>query len=94
MRQDPWAGWACDGDVHWTPTLVRDWWQERDHLRQWIIAKHDIWADAASPDEREAANGLMDYLAYIDTELANDLRAYMYFLDGSAPANKELLPQL
>ncbi|MFF4321222.1 hypothetical protein [Streptomyces sp. NPDC001568] len=25
VAQDPMAGYACDGDDHWTPELVRDW---------------------------------------------------------------------
>ncbi|GHE67627.1 hypothetical protein GCM10017778_60830 [Streptomyces vinaceus] len=27
--QDPMAGFECDGDAHWTPELVRDWWRDR-----------------------------------------------------------------
>ncbi|MGI5243772.1 hypothetical protein [Dactylosporangium sp. CA-139066] len=36
MRDDPWSGWARDGDEHWTPALVRGWWRDRPRLREWI----------------------------------------------------------
>ncbi|MGW0899935.1 hypothetical protein ACWD0G_23655, partial [Streptomyces goshikiensis] len=26
---DPYAGYACDGDDHWTPQSVRAWWADR-----------------------------------------------------------------
>lgn len=38
-QEDPWAGWACDGDTHWTPDLVREWWRDRGRLRDWITTK-------------------------------------------------------
>jgi hypothetical protein len=95
MRQDPWAGWACDGDSHWTPALVREWWRNRARLRQWITAKHQVWSRSARADEQEAAVGLTDYLAYLDNELSAHLRAYIYFLDhGRSPTACDRLPAL
>lgn len=41
VAQDPMAGYACDGDDHWTPELIRDWWRERGRVRggprPWIV---------------------------------------------------------
>ncbi|WP_426503540.1 hypothetical protein ACPPVO_38780 [Dactylosporangium sp. McL0621] len=59
-QEDPWAGWACDGDAHWTPVLVRQWWRDRPRLREWITTKHRRWSDADRADEREAARSLAD----------------------------------
>jgi hypothetical protein len=95
MEQDPWAGWACDGDSRWTPTLVREWWRDRERLRHWILAKHRVWSESLRPEEREAATGLADYLTYIDGELADHLRIYLYFLDHAhSPAAGDRLPAL
>ncbi|WP_376808175.1 hypothetical protein [Catellatospora aurea] len=95
MQEDPWAGWACDGDAWWTPSLVRQWWRERGRLRDWITAKYREWSASDRADEREAANGLTDYVAYLDGDLASHLQAYMYFLDnGAGPALGDRLPAL
>jgi len=95
MSLDPYAGWACGGDTNWTPDLVREWWRDRPRLRQWITQKRQTWADSERDDEREAAEGLSDYLAYLDGELPDHLRVYMYFLDHRrSPTSKDLLPQL
>jgi hypothetical protein len=34
--QDPFSGYAWDGDDHWTVDLVRQWWAERGRVRDWI----------------------------------------------------------
>jgi hypothetical protein len=110
MAEDPWAGWACDGDARWTPDLVRAWWRDRTRLREWITAKHRQWSvsdravegEAASGlsldrviGEGEAAVGLLDYLAYLDGDLAAHLQAYIYFLDnGVSPTTDDRLPTL
>jgi hypothetical protein len=95
MRQDPWAGWARDGDSRWTADLVREWWQNRSLVREWIAETHNVWVGSDRDDEREAATGLMDYLAYLDNGLAADLRAYIHFLDhGCAPTANDPLPTL
>ncbi|WP_238010568.1 hypothetical protein KZZ52_35180 [Dactylosporangium sp. AC04546] len=96
MRDDPWSGWARDGDTYWTPALVRAWWHDRARLREWIERKHREWTSGGHSDNApEAAAGLNDYLHYIDTGLAHDLRCYIAFLEtGHAPAAGEPLPAL
>jgi hypothetical protein len=95
MQEDPFGGWACDGDTHWTPDLVRSWWRDRERLREWITAKHRRWSISDREQERDAADGLTDYLAYLDGDLAADLRAYVYFLDnGASPTAADRLPSL
>lgn len=95
MQEDPWAGWACDGDAHWTPDLVRQWWRDRGRLRDWLTSKHHLWSVSDRADVREAATGLTDYLAYLDGALAADLQAYVYFLDnGTGLVPDARLPEL
>jgi hypothetical protein len=95
MQEDPCSGWACDGDANWTPALVRQWWHERGRLRDWITTKYRRWYVSDRAAEREAATGLADYLAYLDGDLPNHLRAYIYFLDtGVSPNSDDRLPPL
>ncbi|WP_433060997.1 hypothetical protein [Dactylosporangium sp. CS-033363] len=95
MRYDPWSGWACDGDEHWTPDLVRAWWRDRRRVRDWILCMQLEWGAEGEPFEEHEAAGLVDYLAYLDGGLATDLRVYLHFLDhGRGPAPGEPLPPL
>src|SRR5204863_8720638 len=34
--QDPFGGYGYDGDDHWTPDGVRDWWRGRGRVREWL----------------------------------------------------------
>jgi hypothetical protein len=86
-QQDPWAGWACDGDQHWTVDSVREWWRNRLRLKEWI--------DHANAQEDEVLDGLRDYRGYIDGPLEVDLRRYCYWLtDRRSPAEDQALPDL
>jgi hypothetical protein len=94
-QEDPCAGWACDGDTHWTPSLVREWWCDRGRVREWITTKQRRWNVSDRADEREAATGLADYFAYLDGDLADHLQVYCYFLDNHVrPATGDRLPSL
>lgn len=84
VQADPVAGWACDGDDHWTPALVRQWWRDRSRLRDWITAELGRCSVSDRADEREVATGLADYLAYLDGDLEGHLWAYCEFLDHRA----------
>lgn len=37
-RSDPFSGYADDGDDHWTPSLVRAWWADRDSRQPMVDA--------------------------------------------------------
>uniref|UniRef100_A0AAU2JNC7 Ferredoxin n=1 Tax=Streptomyces sp. NBC_00049 TaxID=2903617 RepID=A0AAU2JNC7_9ACTN len=93
--QDPMGGHACDGDDRWTPELVRDWWRERDRVREWAVALDRTWSVSEREDEREAAGGARAYVAHIDDGLAAYLRGYLFRLaEGRPPAPGENLPGL
>jgi hypothetical protein len=95
MSDDPTNGWARDGDAHWTPALIREWWHDRARVQEWLTGRLATWADSDDPQYREAAEGLRDYRAYLDRELAGHLQAYAYFLDnGTAPSPADRLPAL
>ncbi|MFD8499428.1 hypothetical protein [Amycolatopsis sp. NPDC059657] len=92
---DPFNGYAMDGDEHWTPESVQDWWGERARLREWTVKTATEWAAGERADEAEAAQGLRDFLCYQDTELETDLRGYVFWLsERRVPGDGESLPTL
>ncbi|MEV6951357.1 hypothetical protein [Streptomyces sp. NPDC051183] len=93
--QDPMVGYACDGDDHWTPELVRAWWRDRGRVREWAVALDRTWSASAEAQEREAAAGARDYVAHIDGGLEDHLRGYLFRLSEGRPAAPgESLPGL
>ncbi|MEU3775223.1 ferredoxin [Streptomyces sp. NPDC032472] len=92
---DPFAGYGADGELHWTPELVRDWWRERGRVREWAVGVARTWSGSASPYEREAALGAREYIAHIDSGLGDCLRGYVFWLAEGRPAGPgEVLPRL
>ncbi|MGW0363126.1 ferredoxin [Streptomyces sp. NPDC002990] len=93
--QDPMVGYQCNGDAHWTPELVRQWWSEHGRVREWAVALDRKWSVSEREDEREAASGARDYVAHIDGGLADYLRGYLFWLGEGRPARSgEALPPL
>lgn len=35
---EPFKGYGGDGDDHWSPSAVRDWWRDRARVREWAMA--------------------------------------------------------
>ncbi|MGW0394646.1 ferredoxin [Streptomyces sp. NPDC003042] len=92
---DPYAGYACDGDDHWTPESVRAWWADRGRLVYWIDQAAARWSTSERADEREIVDGLNSYKRYIEGELAIHLKAYIFWLDQRrTPLDGEALPAL
>lgn len=84
--QDPYGGYACDGDAHRTPELVRDWWRERGAVREWAVRLDRVWSVSRRPEEREAACAARAYVAHIDGDLADHLRGCRFRLrEGRGP---------
>jgi hypothetical protein len=91
---DPLQGYAYDGDDHWTPEAVRAWWHGRQHVVEGLTATLEL-LDTEHELEHDAAQGLRDYLAYLENGLENDLRAYVFRLEtGRYPLPGEQLPEL
>lgn len=90
------SGYGHDGDRHWTPDLVRDWWRERGRVRAWAYsAGWGAWVSSDRAEERSAAAAARRYAAYIDRELGAWLRGYAFRpAEGRAPARGERLPDL
>ncbi|GAA3250626.1 ferredoxin [Streptomyces lavendulae] len=97
---ETYSGYGRDGDEHWTPEAVRDWWRDRGRVREWAVAAAAEWAayDADPrffPHYHEAALGHRDFVAHIDDGLEAYLRGYLFWLEQRrAPRTGEALPWL
>jgi hypothetical protein len=92
---DPLAGWAYDGDDHWTPALVREWWRDRRRLAEWMRRDLRTWMASDEPEQKDAAHGIAEYAAYLEDGLEDYLRNYVFWLsERRAPAANQRLPVL
>ncbi|WP_051782165.1 MULTISPECIES: hypothetical protein [unclassified Streptomyces] len=93
---DPFGAYGGDGDSHWTPELVKAWWQERDRAREWAArVGYGDWATSQRDAWRDTAAGARAYLAHLDQGLGPYLRNYTFWLTEGRPADPgERLPEL
>ncbi|GAB2509647.1 hypothetical protein GCM10027167_09100 [Nocardia heshunensis] len=93
---DPFAGYACDGDSRWTPAAVRAWWSCRDKLEEHLAELlAEYTKEGADLQNADAAEGVREFLAYLAADLEDDLRAYVFRLEnGRYPLADDPLPNL
>jgi hypothetical protein len=92
---DPYSGYACGGNEHWTTETVRAWWSDRGRVQEWIGQAIAHWSSSQRQDERKVIHGLRDYAQYIAGDLRQHLREYTFWLDrGRTPLTNEYLPEL
>jgi len=86
------SGYGCDGDSHWTPAAIRQWWRDRGRITEYLSA-HD-WDDVDWV-RQDLADAVRDYESYLAEGLAADLRIYLFRLEGGrSPSPGERLPAL
>ncbi|MFE9630454.1 ferredoxin [Streptomyces sp. NPDC006463] len=94
--EEAYAGYGRDGDLHWTPESVREWWRDRGRVREWAFSLG--WGDWVTSDReelRDAAAGARAYVAYIDDGIGAYLRDYLFWLVERRPSRPgESLPVL
>jgi hypothetical protein len=93
---DPFMGYACDGDEHWTADQVRIWWHQREG-HQPAIDK--LVSEVARPGFPAATDYeltiVRQYLDYRQSTMEGDLRRYIFFLEvGAYLGTEDELPQL
>ena len=79
--QDPFEGYGCDGDDHWTPELVQEWWDGREQIDE-RLAKGSFPTDECHAEALLEARD--EYRRYIAEGLYDDLRRYAEWLSGRA----------
>ena len=88
------SGYAADGDDHWTPNGVRDWWRERRHVLEWISRANDRIRDGHA-EGGEMLFGLAAYAQYFANGLETYLRCYSFWLDNRrSPRPNDRLPHI
>ncbi|WP_194904348.1 hypothetical protein [Catenulispora rubra] len=94
-QEDPFAGYASNGDEHWSPDAVRSWWQNRDRVVDSLFASLNRLDTEDDNESGDAAQGLRQFLSYLETGLEADLRAYIFRLEtGRYPTPDQRLPKL
>lgn len=90
------SAYGCDGDDHWTPETVREWWRDRARITAYPAARRPVReADDERSGQGTAAAAAEAYAAYLDGELAAHLRACLFWLDERrSPTAADRLPQL
>lgn len=93
---EPFGGYGGDGDLHWTPELVRDWWRDRGRVREWAMGVGwGPWVTSERELFRDTAAGARGYVTHIDHGLGDYLRGYLFWLQERRPAAPgESLPRL
>ncbi len=92
---DPFLGYGCDGDAHWTPRAVREWWRDRGRIVQYLSDGMSEWDDSDARAGQGVAAAVQDYESYMTGSLATDLRIYLYWLEeGRSPGHGDRLPEL
>ncbi|GHI89261.1 hypothetical protein [Streptomyces xanthophaeus] len=87
--------YACDGDLRWTPSAVRQWWAERARVAGHLVGALEEFGRGRDRCEDDAVAGVLDFRAYLAGGLAADLRAYLFRLEeGRYPEAGERLPEL
>jgi hypothetical protein len=94
---DPFTGYACDGNEHWTAALIREWWSRRHDLLTWIAEQlrgKDLQTHSDLVEQNQE-RGLRDFEEYVQSGLQNYLRAYVFFLEkGRKPQHRDYLPEI
>ncbi|QFG24622.1 ferredoxin [Actinomadura sp. WMMB 499] len=93
--EEVFAGYGRDGDEHWTPAAVREWWRNRGRIREYLADHQHVWEEDDAKSGQGTAAAARNYAAYIDGELAAHLRVYLFFLEERrSPAPGDRLPLL
>jgi hypothetical protein len=93
-QHDPFRAYAADGDQHWSPNLIREWWQQRHEIAALIASWRS--EDLQLGDHVYPFEAALDrWMEYLDTEAEQYLRIYAFFLEaGRLPQSEESLPSI
>lgn len=79
------GSYYCDGNKHWTVTLVKNWWVNKyeivEHLKNNALIKLNC-------------NQEKRYIHYLENFAELDLRKYCFFLENGFYPTNEKLPEL
>lgn len=100
MYCDEADSYALDGDQHWTPQLVAEWWSRCPELVDWVKgylleerpSGHRVWGRSVNVPDSEY---LSQYLGFLENGVEEYLRSYIFLLlEGRAARPTEALPSI
>lgn len=92
--------YGIDGNEHWTPQLVAEWWGRRGELLDWASGLKasagendcEFWGRFSEMSDREY---LARYIEFIEDEAEEYLRSYIFMLaEGRAAQSGDSLPMI
>jgi len=90
------CGYGCDGDSHWTLSLIQEWWERRQELLRLCLDSKDLSTElAASHDDVMSVyrRNARYRLQYVRAGLADYLGAYSFFIEeGRLPNESDTMP--
>ncbi|MDF1664477.1 MAG: hypothetical protein P1V97_22125 [Planctomycetota bacterium] len=93
---DPYDGYYQDGNYHWSPRLVKEWWDRRDELIALATELDELWGRGPEPGEKcvvPEAYGV--HRQFISQDLEDYLRVYCFFLKHRRlPRYSDAIPPL
>ncbi|MFD5770674.1 ferredoxin [Streptomyces sp. NPDC127049] len=94
-EEEPFSSYGCDGDAHWTPAAVREWWRDRGRITEYLADRRSDWEAYDASAGQGVAAAARQYAAYLDGELASHLRVYLFWLEERrSPTVADRLPML
>ena len=97
--QDPHAGYAADGNSHWTVDAVKDWWAARPLILE-ELADELYYKLPPGKTSNGFRNGdedphVRNFINYLEHRAARPTQLYWFWLDnGRPPSQHESLPEL
>jgi hypothetical protein len=90
------SGYACDGDAHWTISLIQEWWKQRHELLRLCLSSPYLAPELVdSPDTtiRIYRRNARYRLQYVRSELAGYLSWYSFLVEeGRSPHETDTIP--
>lgn len=93
---DLFRGYHSDGNAHWTPLKVKEWWGRREELISMAHSLRELYTHGPRAGaEWVVLEGYDQYLEFLENELEDYLRVYCFFLSHDrCPQNKDVIPFL
>jgi len=92
---DPFGGYACDGNEHWTVEALREWWRRVPEIREHITTHLLVPGWYSHPRDPLVNRVGAAWLRFLDEDAMAWGREYSFFLDSARwPEEDEALPDL
>ncbi len=92
--------YGVDGNEHWSPQLVAEWWNRRGELLDWANERYrctsedarTFWSQSEGMTDRQL---LAQHIDFIENEAEEYLRSYIFLLlEGRAAQSGDSLPMI